>query len=176
MSNKENLLHRKGLHFTKLVLFLLMMAMPAMACISSISGVDPTNMEVNVALSEDTINRLLRHSLVEQDEDSLFDDITSIDMQPDLIRMYGTYTHSDGATVPGSADITFSVRDGMLNAEITAVDIAGLDIDHPRVTHINDVLAKEFSEEASKNDQVEFVSVNITADAMQITVRVTRLK
>lgn len=61
----------------------------------------------------------------------------------------------------------------MLNAEITAVDIAGLDIDHPRVTHINDVLAKEFAEEASENDVVEFVSVNITADAMEITVRVT---
>jgi hypothetical protein len=35
------------------------------------------------------------------------------------------------------------------------------------------VLAKEFAEEASENDVVEFVSVNITADAMEITVRVT---
>ena len=52
--------------------------------------------------------------------------------------------------------MTFSAKDGMLNAEITAVDIAGLDIDHPR-----------------ENDVVEFVSVNITADAMEITVRVT---
>jgi len=173
MTNKENLLHRQGLHFTKLVLILLMMAMPAMACLSGISGVDPTNMEVNVALSEDTVNRLLRHSLVEQDEDNLFDDITSIDMQPDLIRMYGAYKHSDGSTVPGSADLAFSAKDGMLNAEIIAIDIAGLDIDHPRVTHINDVLAKVFAEEASESDQVEFVSVNITADAMEITVKVT---
>ncbi|GAG47855.1 unnamed protein product, partial [marine sediment metagenome] len=38
--------------------------------------------------------------------------------------------------------------------------------------HINDVLAKEFSEEASENDQVEFVSVNITADAIEITISV----
>jgi hypothetical protein len=176
MTNNENFMHKPELHFTKLVLFLLMMAVPAMACLSGISGADPTNMEINVALSEDTVNRLLRNSLVEQDEDSLFDDITSIDMQPGLIRMYGTYKHSAGSTVPGSADLAFSTKDGMLNAEITAVDIAGLDIDHPRVTHINDVLAKVFSEEASKNDQVEFVSVNITADAMEITVRVTPLK
>jgi hypothetical protein len=60
----------------------------------------------------------------------------------------------------------------MLNAEITAVDIAGLDIDHPRVTHINDVMAKAFAEEASDNGEVEFVSVNITADGMEITIRV----
>ena len=172
MTNNEKFMHRPGLHFTKLVLLLLMMAMPAMACLSSITG-DDTNLEVTVALSEDAVNRLLRYSFVEQDEDNLFDDITSIDMQPGLIRMFGTYTHSDGSTVPGSADLTISAKDGVLNAEITAVDIAGLDIDHPRVTHINDVLAKEFTEEASENDKVEFVSVNITADVMEITVRVT---
>jgi hypothetical protein len=148
-----------------------MMAMLAMSCISDIA-VDDTNMEVTVTLSEDAVNRLLRHSFVEQDEDNLFDDITSIDMQPGLIRMYGTYTHSDGSTVPGSADLTMNAKDGTLYAEITAVDIAGLNINHPRVTHINDVLAKEFSEEASENDQVEFVSVNITADAIEITISV----
>ncbi len=175
MTNNEKLLHRPGLHFTKLVLFLLMMAIPAMACLSSITGDEP-NLEVTVALSEDAVNRLLRYSFVEQDEDNLFDDITSIDMQPGLIRMYGTYTHSDGSTVPGSADLTMSAKDGVLNAEITAVDIAGLDIDHPRVTHINDVLAKAFAEEASENDKVEFVRVNITADVMEITVRVTPLE
>jgi hypothetical protein len=65
-----------------------------------------------------------------------------------------------------------SAKEGMLNAEITAVDIAGLDIDHPRVTHINDVMAKAFAEEASDNGEVEFVSVNITADGMEITIRV----
>ena len=171
MTNNQKFIHRQGLKFTKLVLFLLMMAMLAMSCISGIA-VDDTNMEVTVTLSEDAVNRLLRHSFVEQDEDNLFDDITSIDMQPGLIRMYGTYTHSDGSTVPGSADLTMNAKDGMLNAEITAVDIAGLNINHPRVTHINDVLAKEFSEEASENDQVEFVSVNITADAIEITISV----
>jgi hypothetical protein len=130
--------------------------------------------EITVPLSEDAINRLLRSSVVEQDEDNLLDDITSIDMQPGLIRMYGTYTNSDGSSVPGSADLTMSAKDGMLNAEITAVDIAGLDIDHPRVTHINEVMAKAFAEEASDNDDVEFVSVNITADSMEITIRVPR--
>ena len=173
MTNNEKFMHRQGYHFTKLVLFLLMMAMPAMACLSGTTVSDLSNMEASVALSEDAVNRLLRHSVVEQDEDNLFDDITSIDMQPGLIRIYGTYTHSDGSTVPGSADLAFSVEDGMLNAEITAVDIAGLDLDHPRVTHINDVLAKEFAGEASGNDQVEFVSVKITADAMEITVKGT---
>jgi hypothetical protein len=173
MKNNEKYLHGQGLRFTKLVLFLLVMAMSATACGSSIT-VDETSVEITVPLTESAVNRLLRRSFVEQDDDSLLDDITSIDMQPGLIRMFGTYTHSDGSTVPGSADLTMSAKDGMLNAEITAVDIAGLDIDHPRVTHINDVMARAFSEEASDIDGVEFVSVNITADSMEITIRVPR--
>jgi hypothetical protein len=156
-----------------LAVFLLIMAMAATACGSSIT-VDDDSVEVTIALSENAVNRLLRYSVVEQNEDNLFDDITSIDMQPGLIRMYGTYTHSDGSTVPGSADLTMSAKDGMLNAEITAIDIAGLDIDHPRVTHINDVMAKAFAREASDSDDVEFVSVDITADGMEITIRVLR--
>jgi hypothetical protein len=173
MMNDGKPMHRQSLHFIKLVPFLLIIAMAATACGASIT-VDETSVELTVPLSEDAINRLLRSSVVEQDEDNLLDDITSIDMQPGLIRMYGTYTNSDGSSVPGSADLTMSAKDGMLNAEITAVDIAGLDIDHPRVTHINEVMAKAFAEEASDNDDVEFVSVNITADSMEITIRVPR--
>ena len=173
MRNSEKFMHRHMLHVTKLVLFLLVMAMSATACGTSIT-VDDTSVEITVPLSESAVNRLLRYSFVEQDDDSLLDDITSIDMQPGLIRMFGTYTHSDGSTVPGSADLTMSAKDGVLHAEITAVDIAGLDVDHPRVTHINDVMAKAFAEEASDTDGAEFVSVNITADGMEITIRVPR--
>jgi hypothetical protein len=178
MNNDGKFMRRQGLNFAKLVPFLLIVAL-ATACGTSIS-VDEDSVEVTVPLSESAVNRLLRYSFVDQDVDNLFDDITSIDMQPGLIRMFGTYTHSDGSTVPGSADLTMSAKDGALDAEITAVDIAGLDIDHPRVTHINDVMADAFAEEASDdvitigNDQAEFVSVEITEDGMEITIRVPR--
>jgi len=176
MNTDGKFMRRQGLNFAKLVPFLLIMALVT-ACGTTIS-VDEDSVEVTVPLSESAINRLLRYSFVEQDVDNLFDDITSIDMQPGLIRMFGTYTNSDGSTVPGSADLTMSAKDGALDAEITAVDIAGLDIDHPRVTRINDVMADAFAEEASdnviSNDQAEFVSVEITEDGMEITIRVPR--
>ena len=173
MKNIVNYMHRQGHAFTKLVLFMLMMAMTSMACLFSGISVDDTDLDVTVTLSESTVNRLLRNSVLEQDEDNLFVDITSIDMRPGLIRVFGTYTTSDGSTVPGSADVSFSAKDGLLHAEITAVDIAGLDVSHPRVTHINDVMARAFAEEASDTDEVEFISVNITDDTMEITVRVS---
>ncbi len=176
MNSDRTLMQRQSLHFAKLVPFLIIVAL-ATACGTSIA-IDDDSVEITVPLSESAVNRLLRYSFVEQDDDNLLDDITSIDMQPGLIRMYGTYTNSDGSTVPGSADVTMSAKDGALDAEITAVDIAGLDIDHPRVTHINDVMADAFAEEASdnviSNDQAEFVSVDITEDGMEITIRVPR--
>ena len=171
--------NRRTLRSTKLILFVvvLMMAMLSMACIfSGISVGDTTSLELTVTLKEDTLNRLLRHSFTEQDEDNLLKTITSVDMQADLIRIYGTYTHSDGSEVPGSVDLIFSVKDGKLNAEIIAVDIAGLDVNHPRVTRINDVLEREVGEAASDSDEVEFVSVEITEDSLEFIVKVTPSK
>jgi len=174
MKNDGKLMHRQRPHLTKWVPFLLIMAVAATACGIDIS-IDDDSVEVTGTLSESRVNRVLRFSFVRQDDDSLLDDITSIDMRPGLIRMLGTYTNSDGSSVPGSVDLTVSAKDGALEAEITAIDISGLDIDHPRVTQINDVIAKAFSDEASlDNDDVEFVSVDITEDGMEFTARVPR--
>jgi hypothetical protein len=173
MKNEEKPTNTLWSPFITLALFLSIIAVAATACGTSIS-IDDDSVEITVPLSESAVNRLLRFSFVEQDDDNLLDDITSIDMQPGFIRVFGTYTNSDGSTVPGSVDLTMSAKDGALDAEITAVDIAGLDIDHPRVTHVNDVMAKAFAGEASDNDDGEFVSVDITEDGMEVTIRVPR--
>ena len=175
MTISKKFMNRQTSRFTKLVLFAipLLLAVLSLACSAgSIIG-DTTSLEVTITLSENDVNRLLRHSFVDQDEDNLLEDITSIDMQPGVIRIHGTYTNSDGATVPGSADITFSVQDGMLNGKITAVEIAGLDVNHPRVTRINDLMTKEFAKAASESDEVEFTSVEITEDSLEFVIQVT---
>ncbi len=165
-------------YVTKLVLFAipLLLAVLSLACSgSSITG-GTSGLEITINLSENDVNRLLRHSFIEQDEDNLLEDITSIDMQPDVIRIYGTYTNADGATVPGSIDVTFSAQDGMLQAEIVAVDIAGLDVNHPRIARINKLMTKEFARAASESDEVEFVSVEITKDSLEFVIKVTPSK
>jgi hypothetical protein len=175
MTISKKLMTGQTSHFTKLVLFVvpLLLAMLSLACgAGSIIG-DTTSLEVTASLSENDVNRLLRHSFIDQDEDNLLEDITGVDMQPGVIRIHGTYTNSDGATVPGSADITFSVQDGMLNGKITAVDIAGLDVNHPRVTRINDSMTREFAKAASESDKVEFTSVEITEDSLEFVIKVT---
>ncbi len=173
ISNKS--MNSQTSHITKWILFAipLLLAVLSLACSGSniLGGTSGLNITIN--LSENDVNRLLRHSFVDQDEDNLLQNITSIDMQPDVIRIYGTYTHSDGATVPGSVDVTFSVQDEMLQAEIVAVEIAGLDVNHPRVARINKLMTKEFARAASESDQVEFISVKTTEDTLEFVIKVT---
>ncbi len=178
MTISKKFMNRQISHLPKWVLFTipLLLAVLSLACSgSSITG-GTSSLEVTINLSENDVNRLLRHSFIEQDEDNLLENITSIDMQPGVIRIYGTYTNADGATVPGSIDVTFSAQDGTLRAQITAVEIAGLDINHPRVTRINDVMAREFAQAASESDEVEFVSVEITKDSLEFVIKVTPSK
>jgi hypothetical protein len=61
----------------------------------------------------------------------------------------------------------------MLNGKITAVEIAGLDVNHPRVARINDSMTREFAKAASESDKVEFTSVEITEDSLEFVIKVT---
>lgn len=171
--NNQKIMQKHGTHYIKLGLMLLVMVFTSLACISGINLGDQPTIEVKVSVSENAINRRIRHSFLDNGDDDLFDEITSIDFQSNLIRVFGLYRNSEGSEVAGSADVSFYAEDGKLNAEIIAVDVIGLDINHSRVTHINNVLAQVFSEEVSENDDVEFLNVIITEDAMEITIRVS---
>ena len=69
MKNDGKLVHGQRLHLTKWVPFLLIVAVAATACGTSIS-IDDDSVEITVPLSESAVNRLLRFSFVEQDDDT----------------------------------------------------------------------------------------------------------
>ncbi|MCP4540583.1 MAG: hypothetical protein GY832_25890 [Chloroflexi bacterium] len=128
---------------------------------------------VRIKLSEEDVNRIIQNSTVTIGPDELLVEISSVDMQDGFIRINGTHERGDGTIVPGSCDLTFTVQDSMLRAEITAVDIAGIDINEQRITRINDELAKSFTKSASNTDEVEFTSVTITKDALTFVIKIT---
>jgi hypothetical protein len=80
---------------------------------------------VPITLSEEDVNRIIQNSTVTTGPHELLVEISSVDMQDGFIRINGTHEREDGTTVSGSCDLTFIVQDGMLRAEITAVNIAG---------------------------------------------------
>ncbi|MCJ7717523.1 MAG: hypothetical protein MUO54_13520 [Anaerolineales bacterium] len=128
--------------------------------------VDQTSYEVSVILA-------LRLGLVDREGDTLLGIMTSVEMQPEVIHMWGTYTNSAGNVVPGTADVVFSVENGKLIAKITAVDVEGLDVDHPRVLKFNQVLVESFTQKISDNEIVEFSKVEIVGSNMEVTYKTT---
>jgi hypothetical protein len=61
----------------------------------------------------------------------------------------------------------------MLEAEIIAVSIAGVDLDDERIVRVNEELTRAFAQAASETDEVEFTSVTITEDKLTLVVKVT---
>ena len=160
-------MNKQTLSGAKLVFLVvpLTLAVLALACGGSAT--------IPITLSEADVNRIIQNSTVTSGPDELLVEVSSVDMQDGFIRINGTHEREDGTTVPGSCDLTFTVQDGTLMAEITAVNIAGVDLSDERITRINDELAREFTGAASDTDEVEFTSVTITEDALKFVIKIT---
>ena len=152
---------------TKLVFLLvpLTLALLALACGGSAT--------IPITLSESDVNTLIQNSVATSGPDELLVNISGVDMQDGFIRINGDYEREDGTTVSGSCDLSMGVQNGMLEAEIIAVDIAGVDLNDARVTRINDEMTRAFAQAASDTDEVEFTSVTITEDTLTFVIKVT---
>ncbi len=126
---------------------------------------------VNVNMQEDQVNELLSSS-TSHSEDDLLDEVTSIDMQDGLVRVFGTKT-SGVTQVSGSYDISMGQTSGDLWVKVTAVDIPGVDINDPTVTKLNTHLAHDFSQMALENQgKLTFRTVEITQSALKMVIEV----
>ena len=152
---------------TKLVFLLvpLTLAVLTLACGGSAT--------IPITLTESDVNTLIQNSTVTSGPDELLVNVSSVDMQDGFIRINGDYEREDGTTVSGSCDLSMEVQNGMLKAEIIAVDIAGVDLDDARITRINEEMTEAFSQAASDTDKVEFTSVTITEDKLTFAIKVT---
>ena len=160
-------MNKQKLSRTKLVFLLvpLTLAVLTLACGGSAT--------IPITLSESDVNTLIQNSTATSGPDELLVNVSSVDLQDGFIRINGDYEREDGTTVPGSCDLSIEVQNGMLKAEIIAVDIDGVDLDDARITRINDEMTREFAQAASDTDEVEFTSVTITEDTLTFVIKVT---
>jgi len=129
---------------------------------------------LTITINESDVNRLIERALVTDANDDLIAQVTSVDMHDGFIRVSGTYRRETGATVSGSCDLVIRAQDGMLQAEITAIDVEGFSVSDARIANLNERLTKAFAQAAAGNQgQIEFTSVEITADALKIGVKLT---
>ncbi len=156
-----------------IVLMALAMLLATLACSFTGSLNTGKDLNVNVSLKESDINHILENSTSKLDQkDDLLDKIDHVDLKDGVIQVFGTYER-DGATKEGSYNVSLSAENGQLMAKIVEVNIEGITLDSSQVTKINDELSKDLSQAASENQgKVEFTKVEVTDDAVNISVKV----
>jgi hypothetical protein len=128
--------------------------------------------DVTVKLKESDVNKLIQEVVVTGAPDDILVEITGVDMQAGFIRVNGEHEREDGTTVPGSFDVALSTENGVLKAEIIAVNVADIELNDSRITRINADLAKSFARAAAEVEQVTFKSATITEDAVEFILTI----
>ncbi len=179
MNSSINYSKNGNLRKLKILIILTLLILPAMACgagnpnemnngnIIVSSGGDVV--EQNETLEEFSIILGFRFGLVDKEGDTLFNLMTGYDMQPEFIRVWGTYSQSNGEGAPGSADVTFSIENGDLVTKIIGLDMEGIDADDPRVLQFNQDISDSFKERLMESEIVEFTNIELVNNSIEIT-------
>ena len=152
------------------VTVLTLVALTSLGC-GPISNISRQGATIDVSLSEERVDGLLRRAEVMVDESgqAVLEQITEIDFRDGVIHVEGTYS-ANGATQTGSVDLEMSATNGQLNVQLTNVDIAG--VDPAQIERANEELAREFAAAAEQGD-VEFRDVTVTDTEVQMTIRIS---
>lgn len=154
-------------------LILALLALTTLACGFSAIRTDDGGMRVTVSLTEEQINTLLSNSTNQQEgKDAVLKEITKVDMQDGLIRVFGKYDKANGKEADGSYDVAMRAENGQLKVEITAVDVEGLSVSDARIQKLNDKIAQEMAKSYTDNNgHLQYESVKITDQALTLVVK-----
>ena len=100
-------------------------------------------------------------------------DVDRLELHDGYIRFRGTKVMPDGSLADCSMDVRLGTEDGMLTAQVFAVDIPGVAVTDSSVIEINqDLQAHLYLDDFDPVTDVAFEDVQVTEDALQIKVRV----
>jgi hypothetical protein len=101
-------------------------------------------------------------------------DVDRLELHDGYIHFLGTKVMPDGTVADCSIDVRLGAEDGMLTAQIIAVDIPGVTLNDSSVIEINhDMEAHLYLHNFDPNSDVQFQEVEVTEDALRIKVQVT---
>ena len=101
-------------------------------------------------------------------------DVDRLELHDGYIRFLGTKVMPDGSLADCSIDVSLGAENGALTAEIIAVDIPGVSVSDSPVVEINqDMEVLLHLNVYDPTSKVEFQEVEVTEDALQITIEAT---
>lgn len=131
---------------------------------------------VTVTLSEAEFNTVIAAALANTANPLLRD--PSVDFQNGQVVISGEHDRRDGnGRVSGTLTMQVQVVNGAIDAQITAVNIEGLDMSDERIAELNQRLAERLAERAQRDNPLATLSsINITDDAIEINITITRAR
>jgi regulator of protease activity HflC (stomatin/prohibitin superfamily) len=129
---------------------------------------------VSVSVTEAEVNTVVQNALSARANPLLRN--PSVGLQNGQIVVTGEHERRDGAgTVSGTVTLNATVVNGVLNVEVTDVDIEGWDVSDERIQQFNDELEERLGGRARQNNgNATLESVSITDDNLTIQIRVSR--
>jgi hypothetical protein len=125
---------------------------------------------VTVQLSEADVNAAVNEALQATRNPLLRSPV--VDLQNGVIVVSGEHVRRDGnGTVSGSINVTLTVQNGTLLAQVSNLNIEGLDVADERLATFNQRLVNGFTVRANReNRQIAVDSVVVTDDHIELTV------
>ena len=155
-----------------ILIVLAVLVLASLACSLADVNLKSGSARITVTLNENEINRMIAHSdNTVNDPDLAIKEITGVELNQGFIRIIGKYDKPDGSEAIGSYDVALSAENGELKAEITGVDIEGMDLNDERVQRMNTDVAEALDRSARESHgEVEYESVVISDSALTIVV------
>jgi hypothetical protein len=129
---------------------------------------------VTARLSEADVNAAVTEALAAAPNPLLRN--PQVDLQNGVIVINGEHERRDGGgTVQGSINVTLMVQNGTILAQVSNLNIEGLDVSNERLTTFNQRLANGFTARANReNRRVTVNSVTITDNQIEVVFTVVR--
>jgi len=125
---------------------------------------------ITARLTEADVNAAVTEALAQMNNPLLRN--PQVDLQNGVIVINGEHERRDGGgTVSGSINVTLSVQNGTLLAQVSNLNIEGVAVSDERLATFNQRLANGFTARANReNRQITVDTVTVTDDAIEITI------
>lgn len=165
---------RQPINLTGFFLVMVLLLTSACSLISPVPGV--VSQSIEITLTEDLFTHAHPTFKVENRDfwEDLDCNVKDMELHDGFIRFQGFQTRFFGFGSACSIDLALTAEKGVLSARVIALDVAGIGLQDPKVTLVNEKLQMTLQlKDRETNLGVSFEKVDVSEDALKLKVIVT---
>ncbi|GAB1421321.1 hypothetical protein MASR2M15_14780 [Anaerolineales bacterium] len=151
---------------------LILLSITLVACSKLNVQVEGDATIITLNLSEGEVATIVSSALVNVNDVQIQNPV--IDLRPGSIYVTALVTPKGGQSTQGDLTINVWAQDGGIQAEVTQMNIGGLNSDEQTLTDINQKLKAAFAQSANQGQNAQVTNVSITETQLSFTIRIPR--